>query len=331
MLHKRGQNYMAESPEGSGIRRRSAPAQDAERPARRLSHFTPPDDAEALVSPTPLSPVVGAIHIPSWSQLVAQTLELKRVQDASLDAYPPASPPASPRDDEARSGVFSPRPKLRPGKLHCQRIRGEVKKEATANRARKTFLRMLAGSSAGEAGASDGEAGASDGEAGASDGEAEKSDGEVDEETSPVQRTSPAERGANRPAPWSKQRGSRERFDDVTINRISLRLDGFESYSVLGALVLGFALNNLTAVTSEEFNGVPWLVTFVFVVLSVITSFASMYTLMVFALCSLYGKTSLGIKNDQGYSTFIVQTAPFRELAFITFMVSLIGTCVSVL
>jgi hypothetical protein len=215
---------------------------------------------------------------PTLGQLV------KRVREIDMTAENHA--PEGSRDDRSPA-----RAKLKSGKNHWQTLKKEVSTGAAKNQARKTFMRMLTGTSSME----------------------------NDDKDAPVAPT-----GVDN-AP------SKVAFDDNTINRISLRLDGFESYSVLGALVLGFALNNISAVTGEDFEGVPWIITFLFVVICVITSFASMYTLMVFALCSLYGKTSLGIKNDAGYTKFIQQTAPFREWAFINFMVSLMGTCISVL
>jgi hypothetical protein len=241
----------------------------------------PAPAAEAPPEKTATESYAGEDHVTAPSTLGQL---VKRVRDESLDKPEPTTP-ASNHDD----ADVSPKSKLRSGKVHWQKLKQEVKKDAAQNQARKTFMRMLTGVSAKD----------------------------IDEKTN----SAPAATGPE----------TKVTFDDQMINRISLRLDGFESYSVLGALVLGFALNNITAVSGDDFVGVPWLFTFLFVVICVITSFASMYTLMVFALCSLYGKTSLGIKNDAGYTKFIQQTAPFREWAFINFMVSLMGTCISVL
>jgi hypothetical protein len=115
-------------------------------------------------------------------------------------------------------------------------------------------------------------------------------------------------------------------FTDDIVSRLSLRLDGFESYSVLGALVMGFAFGCVSAVDTSEFERFPWVVGFSFTVISLITTFGSLYTMMIFALCSLYGKTGLGMQTKDGaYQMFIQRTAVYRHWAFHTFIVSLAG------
>lgn len=47
--------------------------------------------------------------------------------------------------------------------------------------------------------------------------------------------------------------------------------------------------------------------------------------MVVFALCALYGRTSLGLGKDDGYRDFVRATASFRERAFKTFIFSLFG------
>ena len=136
-----GWTDMSDSPGEPRIRRRLASAVDAEKPSRRLSHFTPPDHTEESAGATSSSPVAEAAEIPAWGQLV----ELKRVQDAILDA----SPSGSLEDNEARNG--SPKPTSRSGKLNWQKLQNEVKKEKSCwsqiERPTRDTLSMLSGKS----------------------------------------------------------------------------------------------------------------------------------------------------------------------------------------
>ena len=83
--------------------------------------------------------------------------------------------------------------------------------------------------------------------------------------------------------------------------------------------------HNIMSIRLEEFEGVPLVVSALFVLVCLLTTFLSLYSVTVFALCSLYGKTGLGIDNYDGCATFLKETARYREWGFYNFLVSLVG------
>lgn len=109
-------------------------------------------------------------------------------------------------------------------------------------------------------------------------------------------------------------------FDDEILARIQMRLAGWEHYSVAGALIAGFALSVISSVSHSDFDDVPWILSLMFVLTSALSTLAGLYTAIVFALCSLYGLSSIGMKKDEQYIKFISDTAVFRERGFIAFI-----------
>ena len=86
---------------------------------------------------------------------------------------------------------------------------------------------------------------------------------------------------------------------------------------------MGFAFGCVSAVTKSEFNDLPGAISMIFPVLAVLTMFCTLYTMMVFALCSMYGKTGLGVGKDTQYDEFIEDTLKYRQWAFSTFVISI--------
>merc|ERR1711957_267149 len=83
------------------------------------------------------------------------------------------------------------------------------------------------------------------------------------------------------------------RLSDAQIARVSLRLDGMDSYGVLGALIAGFSLQLVSAVSWEEFNAqsglLIWLASVGFTMCGTLTAAFALFATLIFALNSLHG------------------------------------------
>lgn len=102
----------------------------------------------------------------------------------------------------------------------------------------------------------------------------------------------------------------------IDMERIAMRLDGFEMYAFLASLTAGFSFNCL-----NEFDALPefekrcpsrmlyYPVAFAFSFSLVASIFCGLYTTCVFALCSLYAKTALAEQSDARMRSFLQETA----------------------
>ena len=93
--------------------------------------------------------------------------------------------------------------------------------------------------------------------------------------------------------------------NEVDIERIAMRLDGFEMYAFLASLIAGFSfgcLNEFDALPAMQ-QRLPFYVSFpislVFAFSLVASIFCGLYATCVFALCSLYSKTALAEQKDE--------------------------------
>ena len=127
----------------------------------------------------------------------------------------------------------------------------------------------------------------------------------------------------------------------LPLEREQLRLGGFEPYvlvSVLTAqssfgLIGNINLNwNALRATSKlsDFLSDDWS-EFVLLVACAITTLASIYATVVFALTILYGKTALGMEKDEAYNYFMDNTGLQRFRAFQGFTFALFGFASTVL
>lgn len=115
-------------------------------------------------------------------------------------------------------------------------------------------------------------------------------------------------------------------FSDKQLTRISLRLDGMDSYSVLGALIAGFSLQLVSSVNMTDFDGHRFpLFPSAFVLFGTLTTVSALYATIIFALCSLHGKAGIGMNNDDGYLAYITKTARYRESAFVALISCFVG------
>ena len=127
--------------------------------------------------------------------------------------------------------------------------------------------------------------------------------------------------------------------DDHSLERAALRLDGLEIYAVVGALQAGTSvammqdLNGFEATPSAESASLTTvlateLIRFAFLICGVAATLGGIYATVIFALCSMYGKTALGMHRDRMYDYFMQATGQQRFRAFQAFTTSLLLFCV---
>eukprot|EP00415_Alexandrium_ostenfeldii_P004956 UN4956 len=115
-------------------------------------------------------------------------------------------------------------------------------------------------------------------------------------------------------------------FDDTQMARVNMRLDGMDSYSVLGALISGFSLQMLSGITIDDFDtSFKYFFAVLFCISGTLTTIFALYGTVIFALNCLHGKAGIGMKKDEGYIRYITQTAAYRECAFLALMGSFVG------
>ena len=124
--------------------------------------------------------------------------------------------------------------------------------------------------------------------------------------------------------------------EQVDIERIAMRLDGFEMYAFLASLVAGFSfgcLNDVDALPSLK-ERVPafmcYTASLTFALSLVCSIFSGLYATCVFALCSLYSKTALAEAKDARMRQFLHDTARFRTRGFRMFILCLITFAINV-
>ena len=131
-------------------------------------------------------------------------------------------------------------------------------------------------------------------------------------------------------------------MDDHSLERAALRLDGLEIYAVVGALQAGTSvamMQDLGELTPSGDEGVSLmtvafateLIRFAFLICGTAATLGGIYATVIFALCSLYGKTALGMNRDKMYEYFMQATGQQRFRAFQAFTTSLLLFCVQVL
>eukprot|EP00978_Attheya_sp_CCMP212_P029451 scaffold104645_cov53-Attheya_sp.AAC.3 len=95
------------------------------------------------------------------------------------------------------------------------------------------------------------------------------------------------------------------------LDRTSLRLDGLETYVIVGALI---STTPFECVYNIALDGNLFNYATVF-----IGGFATLFTLystMIFASCVLYGRTGVGMKRDRSYANFMRKTKDIRISGF---------------
>eukprot|EP00978_Attheya_sp_CCMP212_P021478 scaffold62765_cov53-Attheya_sp.AAC.2 len=97
------------------------------------------------------------------------------------------------------------------------------------------------------------------------------------------------------------------------LDRTSLRLDGLETYVIVGALISTSSFEcvyqNNIAMNGNLFN-------YATLFIGGFATLFSLYSTMIFASCVLYGRTSVGMKRDRSYANFMRKTQDIRISGF---------------
>ena len=113
----------------------------------------------------------------------------------------------------------------------------------------------------------------------------------------------------------------------MDISRFKLRLDGLHTYAVITTLLMNASLRLFSAtpkrfVAEQKVRNVLKIVFSALVTISVLTG---SYTTIVLSLVELYAKRALGRGQDVAVLQFFTSTQPIRELAYDTWIVSLVA------
>lgn len=123
-------------------------------------------------------------------------------------------------------------------------------------------------------------------------------------------------------------------LSDQSLERASLRLDGLEVYALVGALQAGTSVAMMQEVTigdnGEDLYFFDTILQAFFLLCGTAATLGGIYATIMFALCSLYGKTALGMNRDDMYEYFMKKTGPYRMRAFNAFTTSLLLFCFQV-
>lgn len=113
----------------------------------------------------------------------------------------------------------------------------------------------------------------------------------------------------------------------MDINRFKLRLDGLHTYAVITTLMMNASMRLFSAtpkrfVAGEDARNIFKILFSIMVTVSILMG---SYTTIVFSLLELYAKRALGRNQDGQVLQFFGQTQPVRELAYDTWVVSLVA------
>ena len=96
--------------------------------------------------------------------------------------------------------------------------------------------------------------------------------------------------------------------NELELDRVTLRLDGFEMYAFVASMTAGFSFSALDALSCVEHW--PWPISLLFATSMVVSIFTGIFATLTFALCSLYAKTALAESKDERMYAFLKRTAP---------------------
>jgi len=117
-------------------------------------------------------------------------------------------------------------------------------------------------------------------------------------------------------------------FKGDQLDRSDMRLEGLEVYALIGALQASASLALLADLDGLNMNDDDdWAIMWIEGSLLLVTLAATLggvYVTMVFAMCSMYGKTALGLLRDDEYVRFMEQTGNLRARGFFAFTATLI-------
>jgi hypothetical protein len=111
----------------------------------------------------------------------------------------------------------------------------------------------------------------------------------------------------------------------VDLERVSLRLDGLDTYAVIASIVLGAVMDVYGSCETKNLSSRKEKVAQYIHAVSVTASVAcGIYVIMVFSLFNLYAKTALGTGADDVYLQLLRETTKMRRIGFEAFVMSLV-------
>jgi hypothetical protein len=125
--------------------------------------------------------------------------------------------------------------------------------------------------------------------------------------------------------------------NEMALARTTVRLDGLEVYAVVSALTCATLYQCF-----ESFNGDDWGMLFnerrfielfadaIFLLSSATGILAGLHSTLVFSLMTMYGRTAIGMGQDEAFITFFKKTGSQRFRGFQTFLWSLYAFLVQV-
>lgn len=114
----------------------------------------------------------------------------------------------------------------------------------------------------------------------------------------------------------------------LDLKRVGIRLDALNSYGVVTALLMNAALrlySGTPKTLSRENDKVEQIAQILFVISIGTSVIAGSYTTIVFSLLGLYSKSAIGLGLDAAFVEFFKLTYGIRQLAFTSFILSLIS------
>jgi hypothetical protein len=122
-------------------------------------------------------------------------------------------------------------------------------------------------------------------------------------------------------------------FEGHHLNRSDMRLEGLEVYALIGALQASSSMallvefDGFNSINNTDGDGNGGATKWIKVGLLVVTLAATLggvYVTMVFFMCSMYGKTALGLLRDDEYVLFMENTSKLRSRGFFAFTATLL-------
>jgi hypothetical protein len=115
----------------------------------------------------------------------------------------------------------------------------------------------------------------------------------------------------------------------LDLTRVSMRLDGFNSYAIIAALLLNATLK-LYCMTPKQIESggnisKEKVASILFLLFAGTSLLCTAYSTLVFSLLSLYSKTALGLGQDAAFLEFFAATAVVRKRAFHSLLAALLS------
>jgi hypothetical protein len=123
------------------------------------------------------------------------------------------------------------------------------------------------------------------------------------------------------------QQQRRDENDSINLERAALRLDGFEVYVLVSVITSTSSYGFIVESGQQHANSV---LDVAVLSISTISTLLGMYSALIFSLSVLYGKTALGMNQDDKYFDFLDATSDQRVRAFQAFCASLLTFCLQV-